>query len=161
MNMVDSAFFMRESEAMLTRLYHTAYYMLTSKQDAEDAVQQALMKAWAARDRARPDTFQAWLARITVNECRNIQRHRHRVVPSDTVEQEGTPFHLPDPDLMTCVQSLPDALRIPFVLKYLACLSEQEVAHALHLPVSTIKNRLYRARQTLRRALEAWEVPFG
>lgn len=158
--MVDTAFFMRESEAMLTQLYNTAYYMLRLKADAEDAVQQGLMKAWAARDRAKPQTFKAWLARIVVNECHNIQRHRMRVVPSDTIELEKDAFQQPDPDLMDAVCQLPDSLRIPFVLKYLACLTEQEVAHAMRLPASTVKNRLAKARKTLRGVLSDWEVSF-
>lgn len=158
--MVDGDSFLRESEAMLTRLYNTAFYMLRAKADAEDAVQQGLMKAWAARARANPPTFRAWLARIVVNECHNIQRHRMRVVPSETVALAMDSFAQPDPDLMDAVQRLPEPFRTPFVLKYLACLTEQEVAHAMRLPVSTIKNRLSKARKMLRSALADWEVSF-
>lgn len=156
--MVDNDSFLKESEAMLTQLYHTAYYMLYHRADAEDAVQQGLMKAWAARHRARPETFKAWLARIVVNECHNIQRRRMREVPAETFALEQASFHLPDPDLVDAVHALSDPLRIPFVLKYLTGLTEQEVARAMRLPVSTIKNRLSRARQTLRTALADWEV---
>lgn len=158
--MVDNATFLRESEAMLTRLYNTAFYMLRSRADAEDAVQQGLMKAWAARDRAKPQTFQAWLARIVVNECHNIQRHRMRIVSSEAVAREEGSFAMPDPDLMDAVQGLPETLRVPFVLKYLSCLTEQEVAHAMRVPASTVKNRLSKARKTLRTQLADWEVSF-
>lgn len=145
---------------MLSRLYGTAYYMLRSRADAEDAVQQGLMKAWAARDRANPQTFQAWLARIVVNECHNIQRHRMRVVPAETVEPASDAFAAPDPDLLDAVGRLPESLRIPFVLKYLTCLTEAEVARAMRLPASTIKSRLAKARRTLRDTLADWEVSF-
>lgn len=159
--MMDAASFMHESESMLTQLYNTAYYMLRAKADAEDAVQQGLMKAWAARERAKPDTFKAWLARIVVNECHNIQRHRMRVIPSDTIALRQSD-HIPlDPDLMDAVSRLPEMYGVPFVLKYLACLTEQEVAQAMHLPVSTIKTRLTKARKLLRAALADWEVSFG
>lgn len=158
--MVDAAAFLRESEAMLAQLYRTAYCMLRVRADAEDAVQQGLMKAWAARERARPETFRAWLARIVVNECHNIQRHRMRVVPSEFIAQAEADWKPPDPDLADAVANLPDAIRTPFVLKYLACLSEREVAQAMHVPVSTIKNRLAKARRLLRDALADWEVSF-
>lgn len=158
--MVDTASFLRESEAMLGRLYQTAYYVLRARQDAEDAVQQGLMKAWAARGSARPDTFRAWLSRIVVNECRNIQRHRMRVVPSEMVAPKDEAWKPPDPDLAEAVERLPKAIRVPFVLKYVACLTEREVAEAMRVPVSTVKNRLARARKLLRDALADWEVTF-
>lgn len=159
--MVSSAQFLREAEAQLPRLYGVAYGILRARQDAEDASQQALMKAWAARDRARPDSFVPWLMRILINECRNIQRHRMRVVPSDTIGAEASVlFTPPDPDLWRAVEALPEALRLPFSLKYLAQCTEREVAQAMRLPVSTVKNRLAKARKELRAALSDWEVDF-
>ncbi len=158
--MVDGALFQSETEAKLTRLYQVAYSILRKRQDAEVAVQQGLMKAWAVRHRAQQETFSPWLMRIVVNECRNIQRYRKRVVPAETVEETAVPFSAPDPDLWNAVESLPENLRLPFSLKYIAQFTEQEVARAMHLPVSTIKNRLSKARKTLRAALSEWEVTF-
>lgn len=158
--MVDSSLFLQESEAMLTRLYAMAYHILSSKADAEDAVQQGLMKAWAAKNSVQKDKFKGWLARIIVNECRNIQRYRMRIVPSETVQQKQSTFAPPDIDLMDAIQQLPDAIRIPFILKYQACLTEEEVAFSMRLPKSTIKNRLSKARKMLRNSLTEWEVSF-
>lgn len=156
--MVDGALFLRETEARLTRLYQAAYSILRARQDAEDAVQQALLKAWVSRGRARPETFGPWLTRIVVNECRNIQRHRMRMVPYEAVAEEGEAFTPPDPDLWGALQELPESLRLPFSLKYVAQFTEREVAQAMRLPVSTIKNRLAKARKVLRAALAEWEV---
>lgn len=158
--MVDNAFFLHETEAMLTRLYNTAYSILRSRVDAEDAVQQGLLKAWSARNHARADTFRAWLARIVVNECRNVQRFRMRVIPFETVHPPETPFSPPNLDLSDAIAQLPEMIRIPFILKYLVCLSEQEVAFALRLPKTTVKNRLSKARKILRDTLADWEVIF-
>ena len=158
--MVDGALFLRETENRLTRLYQVAYSILRARQDAEDAVQQALLKAWAARGRARPETFGPWLTRIVVNECRNIQRHRMWVIPCEAVAAQAEAFTTPDPDLWNAVQALPESLRLPFSLKYVAQCTEREVAQAMHLPVSTIKNRLAKARKILRAALTEWEVSF-
>lgn len=158
---MQPALFMQESEAMLPQLYGTAYTILRSRADAEDAVQQALMKAWASRGRVKPESFRGWLWRIVINECHNIQRHRMRVLPTETVEPgQADDFKPPDPDLADAVQALPETIRMPFVLKYLAGLTEREIAKAMRLPVSTIKNRLAKARQLLRDALTDWEVTF-
>ena len=61
--MVDGTLFLHETEEKLTRLYQTAYSILRTRQDAEDAVQQALLKAWASRAGAWPETFGPWLMR--------------------------------------------------------------------------------------------------
>lgn len=156
--MVENAMFLQETEARFARLYQVAYGILRTRQDAEDAVQQALMKAWAARAGAHPETFGPWLARIVVNECRNIQRYRMRVMPSETVMPEAEPFTPPDPDLWDAVQALPENLRLPLILKYVAQFTEREVAQALRLPASTVKNRLAKVRKLLRAALNGWEV---
>jgi RNA polymerase sigma-70 factor (ECF subfamily) len=158
--MVDGTLFLHETEEKLTRLYQTAYSILRTRQDAEDAVQQALLKAWASRAGARPETFGPWLMRIVVNECRNIQRHRMWVMPCEAVAAEAETFTPQDPDLWSAVQALPESLRLPFSLKYVAQFTEREVAQAMHLPVSTIKNRLAKARKLLRAALADWEVSF-
>ena len=158
--MVDGALFLHETEVRLTKLYQTAYSVLRRRQDAEDAVQQALLKAWAARSGARPETFGPWLMRIVINECRNIQRHRMRIVLCEAVAAEAEAFTPRDQDLWNALQALPESLRLPFSLKYVAQFTEREVAQAMHLPVSTIKNRLAKARKLLRKALTDWEVSF-
>jgi len=152
--------FLRETEAKFTQLYQVAYSILRARQDAEDAVQQGLLKAWAARSGAQAETFGPWLMRIVVNECRNIQRHRMRVTPSEEVVMEGESVAPPDTDLKDAIQALPENLRLPFTMKYVAQFSEREVAQAMRLPVSTIKNRLAKARKVLREALAEWEVSF-
>ena len=158
--MVEEASFLSETEARFVRLYQVAYSILRTRQDAEDALQQALMKAWAARAGAHPETFGPWLTRIVVNECRNIQRYRMRVTPSEAVMPEPEAFAPPDPDLWNAVRALPESLRLPLTLKYVAQFTEREVAQAMHLPVSTVKNRLAKARRLLRAALNEWEVSF-
>lgn len=158
--MVDASIFLKETQRQFTRMYQVAYSILRTRQDAEDAVQQALLKGWSARSSARAETFVQWLMRILVNECRNIQRHRMRVMPCEAIAEGAEAFAPPDLDLATAVQALPDTLRIPFSLKYLAQLTEREVAQALHIPVYTVKNRLKKARKTLREALREWEVTF-
>ena len=158
--MVDDTLFLDESKRQFARLYQVAYAILRTRQDAEDALQQALLKAWAARATGRADTFIPWLTRIVVNECRNIQRYRMRVMPSELLAEDTDSFTPPDIDLWHAIAALPDDLRIPFTLKYVTEFTEREVAQAMKLPVYTVKNRLKKARKVLRESLTGWEVSF-
>jgi RNA polymerase sigma-70 factor (ECF subfamily) len=63
-------------------------------------------------------------------------------------------------DVADAVNRLPEKLRIPFLLKYLAEYKEAEVATILKIPKTTVKNRLSKARQELRSYLSDWEVMF-
>lgn len=149
---MDAAHFMRESEPMLKHLYKIAYCILRARADAEDAVQQGLMKAWAVKEKAKPDTFRAWVSRIVINEARNIQRYRMRVMPTASLELDGA-FDPPDVGVMEAVYALPEKLLDPFSLKYVGGYTEREVADTLRLPLPTVKKRLAQARQALRDTL--------
>ena len=157
--MVDEALFTMESAAHLSMLYRVAMSILRSDADAQDAVQQGLLKAWAKRMDARPESFLAWLTKITVNECRNIQRYRKRVYPVESVEK-GEGYELPDRALSDAMYAMAEKYRTPLLLKYRESLSEKEIAGVLKVPVSTVKSRLYRARATLEKALKDAEVVF-
>ena len=139
-------------------LYKIAVGILRSDPDARDAVQQALLKAWEKKENARPGKFRGYLTRILINECRNIQRHRMRVFPAESVPapEQLTPDYR---DLYDAISMLPEELRLPLLLKYIQGCSEKEGAAALGIPVTTFKNRLYRARKQLRASLDQ-EVMF-
>lgn len=157
--MVDAATFTEEATALLRTLYRVSLSILRADADAQDAVQQALMKAWAAKDRAQPDRFRPWLTRIVINESRNIQRRRMRVMPVADIPHQPD-VALPDIDVVQAIEDLPEKWRIPFLLKYAGRYTEQEIAGALRLPASTVKSRLYSARQALKQALSDREVMF-
>lgn len=157
--MVDETTFTNETKALLPMMYRVSISILYMESDAQDAMQQALTKAWEKRSAVTPDYFRAWLMKITINECRNIHRHRKRVIPVEYVEW-GHETDTVSTDVTDAVGNLPEKLRIPFLLKYLACYKEKEIASILGLPQTTIKNRLRKARLLLRDALSDWEVTF-
>lgn len=157
--MVDATHFTNESKALLTPLFRISLGILRSEADAQDAVQQGLMKAWMGKEKVHPEKFRAWVTRIVINECRNIQRHRMRIMPSDTIELNQK-FESMDIDVMQAIMALEEKHRIPFLMKYLACYKEREIAEAMRLPLTTVKNRLNRARQLLRKELSDTEVSF-
>lgn len=151
---MEDAAFARLMEESMPAMYRMAMSLLHRQADAQDAVQQALLKAWAARERARAGAERAWLMRILVNECRNIQRYRMRVSPVESLPEEiYTP---PDTALRDAVERLPEKLRTPFLLKYMEGMSEKEICAALRLSLSCVKSRLLRARRALEK--EAMEL---
>lgn len=148
--MNDASFIQLCTESM-TAFYRVAISILRKQQDAEDAVQQAFMKGWTSRKRIWKGSEQAWMMRIVINECRNIQRYRMRVSPSENLPEASSDW--PDMALRVAVDALPENLRLPLLLKYMEALSEKEIAIALQLSVPAVKSRLHRARQTLRNEL--------
>lgn len=151
--MIDEQAFVREVEADAAMLYRVCLSILRRDADAQDAVQQALERAWAHRQSARPDHLRAWLTQIAVNECRNILRRRRRV-ESAAILPERPPLSGPDLSLRDALDRLPDALRTPLLLHYMEGFTEKEIASALTLPQSTVKWRMYQARCRLREDLK-------
>lgn len=149
---MDDAAFIRLCEEKTTAFYRMAVSILRRRQDAQDAVQQALLKGWAAREKARPGCEQAWVMRIVINECRNIQRHRMRMVPMEALPE--APYLPPDPALRSAVDALPESLRLPLLLRYMENMPEKEIAIALRVSLPAVKSRLHRARRLLRAELK-------
>ena len=149
--LISDASFVEEVRQMTPSLYRVSFSLLRQVYDAQDAVQQALMNAWAARARVEPERFRPWLMRIVVNECRNVQRKRMRMQPSNQLERQGDPCPPPDAALADALNRLPEKLRLPLLLRYGEGFSEGEVAAALRLPVSTVKGRLHRGRLALKK----------
>ncbi len=156
--MISGEQFTNEVTALSPTLFRLCMSILRSEQDAQDAAQQGLLKAWAARDSARPETFRPWLTRIVINECRNIQRHRQRVIPVEAAQTAGKAYIPEDSELKAAVDALPEKLRTPLLLYYMENYLEREIAAALHISVVAVKNRLFRARKKLKAALNGKEA---
>lgn len=149
---LDKDFFVQQVDELSGTLYRVAYSLLRSPDDCRDAMQEAALKAWekryALRDASR---FSPWLIRILVNECRNIQRKRRPTVPLENVPE---PMALPpDPTLALALQTLPERLRLPLVLQYAEGMSYGQIAQALRVPESTVRGRIHRAKELLRKEL--------
>jgi RNA polymerase sigma factor (sigma-70 family) len=130
--------------------------------DADDVVQEAFVKAYAALPRFRGDGFRAWLLSIVHNETRNLHRSRGRRVAREAMASVPEEFLTFDPEeeamsadrrrrLLSGVRQLPVPLREVVSCRYLLELSETETALALGLPAGTVKSRLHRALTNLRK----------
>ncbi len=153
----------------LDHAYQLAGYVLGTSADAEDAVYEAVLRAWQAfgglRDR---DRFGPWLTRIVVNVCRDRLRRRKVVsmVPIGGIERAGAGEpQSPDPFASALARDavgralavLGPEQRAVVVLHYWGCRSVAEIAALLEVPAGTVKWRLHAACDRMRRELEADE----
>jgi RNA polymerase sigma-70 factor (ECF subfamily) len=159
--------------ARYTASAHRAAVLLGAGAEADDVVQEALVKAYRQIARYRGESgFRPWLLAIVANETRNLHRSRRRreglvlrAAAREEPEQDGS-----DPaDSAVAVERrehLVDQLRLldprdreVLVCRYLLDLSEAETAITLDLPKGTVKSRTARALTKLRGRLLAGEVP--
>lgn len=142
----------------LDRAYRIAGLLLTDAAEAEDAVGDALERAWTSLDRLRdPEGFQPWFDRILVNGCRDRLRRRRRVrfIPLEPAlgrSEPSDPFRqvLDQDQILRLMHALPDDERIVVVLHYWADLTLQAVADRVGWPIGTVKSRLHRALERMR-----------
>lgn len=150
---MDKDFFMEELQAYQVTLYRVAYTVLRDDDACRDALQDAALKAWEKRFSLRePRYFRTWITRILINACHDIQRKHRRLVCMESVPiRASSP---PDPELAAALKDLPEGIRLPLVLHYAEGMSYQEIAQTLHLSQSTIRNRLRKGKEKLRKELE-------
>ena len=147
--------------------YRVAWLVARQAGEAEDAVQEAFVKAYYALPRFRPGApFRPWLLRIVANEARNRVRSTRRqerlVLRAAAVEAGGA---APSPEaaaleredaqaLLRAMERLREPDRLVIAYRYLFELSEAEMADALGVRPGTVKSRLSRALGRLRAELE-------
>ena len=135
----------------LPGLYRLAMSILHHRDDAQDAVQQSVLEAWKKVDHIRGGKEKAYLARIVINECHNIQRRRQRVTPVFAFpEQSKDNLTAEVCVLKESLNAIPEKLRTPFLLVYMEGYSEKEAAEALGITLYSVKSRLKRSKQKLK-----------
>jgi RNA polymerase sigma-70 factor, ECF subfamily len=144
------------------RLYGIARNILRDAELAEDATQEALVRAWrdlpALRDAER---FDAWLYRLLVNACADVGRRRRQlraeitVVSTEPSELDRATELADRDELERGLRRLTDAQRGVLVMSFYLGLSHGELAEILGIPVGTAKSRLHYAIEALRAALAA------
>ncbi|WP_232661489.1 RNA polymerase sigma factor [Pseudonocardia sp. TRM90224] len=153
---------------------HRTAVLLAGRGDAEDVVQEALVKAYRALARFRPERdgvpreFRPWLLRIVANEARNASRSARRraglwaraqavtldvVVPAAEHDAERTAARQA---LLLAVQGLAERYRVVVTCRYLLEMSEAETAEVLGLSPGTVKSRLSRGLAQLRKVAGLW-----
>jgi RNA polymerase sigma-70 factor (ECF subfamily) len=143
--------------------FRTACLILGNRSDAEEAVQEAFLRAWRFRDSlSSVPSIKPWLYRVVVNSCYSKLRqeipHRDRRADDGPLEHMAARGTNPDTQaeqgevaetVLAALQRLPLSLRVPVVLRYYADLSERDIAHAIGRRQGTVKSRLHEARRRL------------
>jgi RNA polymerase sigma factor (sigma-70 family) len=153
--------------------FRTAYLVLGDAAEAEDAAQEAFVKAYRALDRFRDgEPFRPWLLRIAVNAARNRRRAAGRRTGLRLRIEAGTPrdSYAPSPEaavvaaeerrhLLDAVNALGADDRLVIGARYFLDLPLDEIATLAGVRPGTVKSRLFRARARLAQALGDVEVP--
>jgi RNA polymerase sigma-70 factor, ECF subfamily len=148
------------------RFIYTVAYRLTGNHDeAQDLVQEVLLRVRRGLASYRPGSMEAWLSRITTNafldEVRRKKRRPLEVVPDlpdrvagtdqdplDVLDTSRLPEHIQE-----ALRSLPIEFRSAVVLCDVVGLNYQEIAESLDVPVGTVRSRIHRGRAQLRAML--------
>jgi RNA polymerase sigma-70 factor (ECF subfamily) len=146
-------------EESYARSFRTACLILGNRFDAEEAVQEAFLRAWRFRaSLAGGADFKPWLYRVVVNSCNSKLRqeipHRDRRSDDDDLAVTSVTGDTParvalSADMARALQDLPLHLRVVIVLRYYADLSERDIATAIGRRQGTVKSRLHEARRLL------------
>ncbi|MBQ8954078.1 MAG: RNA polymerase sigma factor [Clostridia bacterium] len=152
--MMDEREFERRTRACREKLFRICCAILPNPADREDAIQEALIKAWQRRGALRDEAlFETWLVRIAINECKGALRWQRRHETAELTELIPAP-EPPDPALHEALFSLDVKLRLPLTLRYVEGYTLEETARLAGVPMGTLKHRLRRAKDALRAALE-------
>jgi RNA polymerase sigma-70 factor, ECF subfamily len=143
--------------------FRTACLILGNRADAEEAVQDAYLRAWRFRDSlSSVPSIRPWLYRVVVNACYSKLRteipHRDRRAADELLTRLPVGVEGPEEGavqgevagtVLAALARLPLSLRVPVVLRYYADLSERDIALAIGRRPGTVKSRLHEARRRL------------
>jgi RNA polymerase sigma factor (sigma-70 family) len=146
-------------------LYTVAYRLTGNHDDAQDLVQEVLLRVRKGLETYRPGSLEGWLSRITTNTFLDETRRRRRrpvdplpdepdrvVPPAPGADVAAASEGLPD-DVQDALRSLPPEYRAAVVMCDVVGLSYQEISASLDVPVGTVRSRIHRGRALLRQAL--------
>ena len=153
---MDSAAFSHYTEAYQDTVYRVALNYLGSAADAEDMVQEVLLRLFTSSKRfADADHVKHWLIRVTLNLCSNAVRARKRYDPRPLEEIPcAVSFQTEEQlALYQAVMALPEKYRTVLYLFYYEDYSVREIARILHVKDSAVTTRLSRAREQLKESL--------
>ena len=150
---MDEREFSDRVRRMSERLWHVSFACLRSQTDADDCLQEALLRAWKGRGHLKdPDLFETWLIRILINECRRFLKGRRNY---DEIPKSMPAPEIDNRPLYEAMGKLKPDYRLPIILHYIEGYSVRESAYILRITEANVKVRLLRARQKLKDELES------
>ena len=152
---MDKTSFRALAETYQSMVYRIALNSFRNIQDAEDAVQEVMLKLYLRKESFEsPDHARNWLIQVTLNYCRSVWRSPWRQRVSLEELTVAIPFSCSeDAELFQAVMDLPEKHRTILYLFYYEDLSVREIAQLLKLSETAVTSRLSRARRVLK---EEW-----
>ncbi len=151
---MDNETFGKLVREYMPNMYRLALGMLCSKADAEDAVCEAVLKAYENLDRLKKqERFKSWIMQITANEARKIYRKSKREVGMEHVDDVMPAFLDDYHELWDAVMTLEEIYREVIILYFYDSLSVKEISKTLHIAEGTVKSRLSRGKKALKAVL--------
>jgi RNA polymerase sigma-70 factor (ECF subfamily) len=158
-NLDDQAAFARSLEPLLPIAFRLAYAMVRRREEAEDVVQLAALKAWRKRGMFRPGAeLRPWFLAIVANESRMALRRVRPEYPTTEAASED-PDAAAIQDLRRALAGLDAPSRMVLVLRYYLDLPNAEVARVLGVSEGAARVRVHRALARLRPAFDVAEDP--
>lgn len=174
--------FEADLEPLLGSLYGTALHYLRNHADAEDLVQQTVLRAWKGYERFTPEregAFKAWIFTILHNTWISGHRRKTRRVEEVSAEtEEGASLFdvfgetsgsaeasvlesIPSAEVKAALDGLNDDFRTAVLLCDVEGFSYQEIADITGVPIGTVMSRIHRGRRALQKALMGWAAEHG
>lgn len=149
----DKSAFTALIEIYQNKLFKTSCAILGNRQDACDALQECVLKAYLAIDSLKYNYyFKYWINRILINSCNDIMRRRKKIVymeDPDTAEVSDD-YDVSGLDMRIALKKLDSKYRDILALRYYQDLSYEDIAEILNCPVGTVKSRINYALKKLR-----------
>ncbi len=155
-------------------LYNLLFRMVHNKMEAEDLVQEAFIKAFGALATFNDEyAFSTWLFKIAINNCIDHFRKKRlktfsldkpidakdgeirRELPDASYQPDNTLLSKEKEQLIEeAIQNLPEKYRISIILRHTEEKSYEEISQILNIPLGTVKARIFRAREMLKKQLK-------
>lgn len=153
---LDTDVFMALVEENTQSMYKTAWAILRNEEDVADALQETIVKSFESlHTLRRPEFFKTWMMRILINNCLQIRKQRQRLLTfgDDLPEIPVEDSYESDSGFKELLNMVDEADRLLLTLYYADEFKVSEIAELLEMNVNTVKTRLSRAREKIRRGL--------
>ncbi len=145
------------------KYYRMAYSYVFCEQDAMDIVQEGAYRAILKSDLLKqPEYVDTWICKIVINEAlRFLKKNKLASVDMESLPEQGKEDEVEDIDLQRALEKLDNQERAIVVLRYFEEEKLENIGKTMNLNVNTVKSRLYRAMDKLKKYMETGGAEYG
>ena len=145
------------------KYYRIAYSYVFCEQDAMDIVQEGAYRAILKSDLLKqPEYVDTWICKIVINEAlRFLKKNKLASVDMESLPEQGKEDEVEDIDLQRALEKLDNQERAIVVLRYFEEEKQENIGKTMNLNVNTVKSRLYRAMDKLKKYMETGGAEYG